>query len=169
MSRLARLDEHQSERRGAVKKGAGGRKKYRRFDRHERMPHDWRSMADRERSAVVVVGRTEEVNPHEHRARFNGYFFKAFPAFAAEIAGIPRIVDGDAVEIGKVKIRLSGIDAPETDQICLDTKGEKWACGIAARDELIRHSNGQIWKCTTTGTDRCGRSLANCFIEGECE
>ncbi len=39
------------------------------------------------------------------------------PAFAAEITGIPRIVDGDTVEIGHVKIRLSGIDAPETDQI----------------------------------------------------
>jgi endonuclease YncB( thermonuclease family) len=78
----------------------------------------------------------------------------ASPALAAEITGIPRIVDGDTVEIGQVKIRLSGIDAPETDQICLDAKGEKWACGIAARDELIRHSNGQAWECTTTGTDQ---------------
>jgi endonuclease YncB( thermonuclease family) len=91
----------------------------------------------------------------------------ASSAFSAEITGIPRIVDGDTVEIAHVKIRLSGIDAPETDQICLDAKGEKWACGIAARDELIRHSNGQLWECTTTGTDRYGRSLGNCFIEGE--
>ena len=37
----------------------------------------------------------------------------ASPAFAAEITGIPRIVDGDTVEIGQVKMRLSGIDAPE--------------------------------------------------------
>jgi endonuclease YncB( thermonuclease family) len=91
----------------------------------------------------------------------------ALPAFAGEVSGVPRIVDGDTVEIGQVKIRLSGIDAPETDQVCLDAKGEKWACGIAARDELIRHSNGQPWECTTTGTDQYGRSLANCFIEGE--
>jgi endonuclease YncB( thermonuclease family) len=91
----------------------------------------------------------------------------AAPVFAAEITGVPRIVDGDTVEIGQVKVRLSGIDAPETDQICLDAKGEKWACGIAARDELIRHSNGQAWECTTTGTDQYGRSLAGCFIEGE--
>jgi endonuclease YncB( thermonuclease family) len=89
------------------------------------------------------------------------------PVFASEITGIPRIVDGDTVEIGQTKIRLSGIDAPETDQICLDAKGEKWACGIAARDELVRHSNGQAWECTTTDTDQYSRSLANCFIEGE--
>jgi endonuclease YncB( thermonuclease family) len=88
----------------------------------------------------------------------------ASTAFAAEVTGVPRIVDGDTVEIGRVKIRLSGIDAPETDQICLDAKREKWACGIAARDELIRHSNGQIWECTTTGSDQYGRSLANCYM-----
>jgi endonuclease YncB( thermonuclease family) len=91
----------------------------------------------------------------------------ASPAFAAEITGIARIIGGDTVEIDLVKIRLSGIDAPETDQLCLDAKGEKWACGIVARDELIKHSNGQAWECTTTGTDRYGRSLANCFVEGE--
>jgi endonuclease YncB( thermonuclease family) len=89
------------------------------------------------------------------------------PIFAGEITGTPRIVDGDTVEIGHVKIRLSGIDAPETDQICLDANGQRWACGIAARDELIKHSNGQRWECETAGTDQYGRSLCNCFIEGE--
>ncbi|HJY90669.1 MAG TPA: thermonuclease family protein, partial [Candidatus Acidoferrum sp.] len=89
------------------------------------------------------------------------------PACATEISGTPRIVDGDTVEIGQTKIRLLGIDAPETDQICLNAKGDRWACGIAARDELTRHSNGQIWECTTTERDQYGRSLASCFIEGE--
>jgi endonuclease YncB( thermonuclease family) len=89
------------------------------------------------------------------------------PASGAEVSGTPRIVDGDTVEIGQTKMRLVGIDAPETDQICLNANREKWACGIAARDELIRHSNEQLWECTTIGTDRYGRSLANCFIEGE--
>ena len=85
------------------------------------------------------------------------------PAFAAEISGTPRIVDGDTVMIGQTKIRLSGIDAPETDQLCLDAKGEKWACGIAARDALIKYSNGQPWDCDLTGTDQSGRSLGTCF------
>jgi endonuclease YncB( thermonuclease family) len=89
------------------------------------------------------------------------------PACGTEISGPPRIVDGDTVEIGQTKIRLLGIDAPETDQICLDAEGQRWACGIAARDQLIRYSNGRLWECTMTGTDRYGRSLATCFIEGE--
>jgi endonuclease YncB( thermonuclease family) len=37
----------------------------------------------------------------------------ATPAVAGDITGIPRIMDGDTVEIENTKIRLSGIDAPE--------------------------------------------------------
>jgi endonuclease YncB( thermonuclease family) len=89
-------------------------------------------------------------------------------AFATESAsGEPRIVDGDTVQIELTKIRLSGIDAPETDQLCLDAKGEKWACGVAARDALIKYSAGRPWDCDLTGTDRYGRSLGKCFVEGE--
>ena len=40
-------------------------------------------------------------------------------ADAAERSGIPRVVDGDTLTIGATKIRLQGIDAPETDQVCL--------------------------------------------------
>jgi endonuclease YncB( thermonuclease family) len=92
----------------------------------------------------------------------------ASPAPAAEIiSGEPRIVDGDTVQICQTKIRFAGIDAPETDQVCLDAKGAKWACGIAARDELIRFSAGRPWDCDLTGTDKYGRSLGKCFVEGE--
>ena len=47
-----------------------------------------------------------------------------------------RIVDGDTLAIGETKIRLEGIDAPESDQLCLDRNAVKWNCGIAARDPL---------------------------------
>ncbi|MEA2820872.1 MAG: hypothetical protein QOJ86_2876, partial [Bradyrhizobium sp.] len=59
------------------------------------------------------------------------------PAFAsaAEITGVPKIRDGDQLQIGGTRIRLGGIDAPSSDQLCLNTKGERWTCGIAARDE----------------------------------
>jgi endonuclease YncB( thermonuclease family) len=88
-------------------------------------------------------------------------------AHAAEVSGVPRIVDGDTVQISSAKIRFAGIDAPETDQVCLDAKGEKWACGIASRDALIKFSAGRPWDCNITGTDKYGRSLGNCFVDGE--
>ncbi|WP_051380691.1 thermonuclease family protein [Bradyrhizobium sp. WSM1743] len=89
------------------------------------------------------------------------------PVCAAKLSGPPRILDGNTIELEKTKLRLSGIDAPETDQICLDAHGRKWACGVAARDELIKHSNGRTWDCHTTGVDEYGRSRGSCFIEGE--
>jgi endonuclease YncB( thermonuclease family) len=54
------------------------------------------------------------------------------------ISGMARIVDGDTLAIGDIKIRLEGIDAPETDQVCLDANAAKWTCGIVARDQLHR-------------------------------
>ena len=71
------------------------------------------------------------------------------PAFAsaADITGVPKIRDGDQLQIGSTRIRLGGIDAPSSDQLCLNTKGERWTCGIAARDELIRHVGDKPWTC----------------------
>ena len=36
----------------------------------------------------------------------------------ADITGKPGVVDGDTIHIGKTKIRLHGIDAPEMKQTC---------------------------------------------------
>ena len=89
------------------------------------------------------------------------------PVFAATLSGAPRILDGNTIEIEKTTVRLAGIEAPETDQICLDAQGRKWACGVAVRDELIKHSNGRTWDCHTERRDEYRRALGNCFIEGE--
>jgi endonuclease YncB( thermonuclease family) len=89
-------------------------------------------------------------------------------ALAADaISGVARIVDGDTLAIGDIKIRLEGIDAPETDQVCLDAAAAKWACGVVARDRLIAHVNGRPIDCKPTGTDRYGRTLAVCRVAGE--
>ena len=74
-------------------------------------------------------------------------------AQAAEFVGVPRVVDGDTLEIGAVKVRLQGIDAPETDQICLNASGDHWTCGIDARDRLAAHIAGHEIRCVSNGTD----------------
>jgi len=45
-----------------------------------------------------------------------------FPAHA-DITGKPRVVDGDTIHIGKTKIRLHGVDAPEMDEIAGELLG----------------------------------------------
>ena len=94
----------------------------------------------------------------------------SFPAIAqaADITGVPKIREGDHLQIGNTRIRLGGIDAPSVDQLCLNTKGERWTCGAAARDELIKRFGGKNWTCHIRGaTDRRGRTVARCEADGE--
>jgi endonuclease YncB( thermonuclease family) len=88
-------------------------------------------------------------------------------AFAADVTGQAKVREGDHVQIGNSRIRLAGIDAPSVDQLCLNTRGERWTCGVAARDELAKHTENRTWSCHLTQTDRRGRSLARCEVDGE--
>ena len=84
-----------------------------------------------------------------------------------EYFGVPRVVDGDTLVVGATKVRLEGIDAPETDQICLNGRGDHWTCGIEARDRLQAHIEGQAVFCLSNSIDVYQRSLAKCSLEGE--
>jgi endonuclease YncB( thermonuclease family) len=80
---------------------------------------------------------------------------------------VPRVVDGDTLAIGATKIRLEGIDAPETDQICLNANGVRWTCGIEARDQLAVHIGGREIRCSSSGIDAYKRTLATCYFGDE--
>ena len=51
-------------------------------------------------------------------------------ATAETLSGPVRVVDGDTLELGKERIRLYGIDAPETKQLCKNNTGKDYACGV---------------------------------------
>jgi endonuclease YncB( thermonuclease family) len=91
-------------------------------------------------------------------------------ARAADVAGTPSaigITDGDTVVIAGRNIRLLDLDAPESDQVCLDYNGEFWRCGVAARDALIAWAATKQWRCHLTGERTYNRSLASCVVDGE--
>ena len=88
-------------------------------------------------------------------------------AHAADITGVPKIREADALQIGASRIRLGGIDAPSVDQLCINNSGERWTCGVAARDELIKHVGNKSWTCHVRQTDRRGRQIARCEVDGE--
>ena len=87
-------------------------------------------------------------------------------ALSAEVSGVAQVSDGDTLAIGGVKIRLEGIDAPETDQVCLDEQGDRWTCGIEARNQLAARIGSEAIACRLEGADRYGRSLGTCFADG---
>ena len=94
-------------------------------------------------------------------------FFTSATHAAEVISGIPRVVDGDTLVVGTTKIRLASIDAPESDQVCIDGNRKPWTCGIEARDRLAAHIGNHPIDCAPTGLDTYGRTLATCTLAGE--
>ncbi len=92
----------------------------------------------------------------------------ALPA-APEIAqaqityGNPRAIDGDTLDFGGMRVRLFGIDAPETGQAC-ERDRIAWACGIEAKALLEALVAGQHVECSPRGHDRYGRTVAVCSV-----
>jgi endonuclease YncB( thermonuclease family) len=86
------------------------------------------------------------------------------PQARREIVGKAWVIDGDTIDVSRVRIRLLGIDAPESDQTCTDAEGKRWYCGHAATHALIRHLSGQQLRCAAVGFDRYHRVLAVCTL-----
>jgi endonuclease YncB( thermonuclease family) len=90
----------------------------------------------------------------------------AVPATAAGIRGEAVVSDGDTLAIGAVRIRLHGIDAPETGQRCALQAGGEWDCGQAALDRLAELVAGRVVHCTPHDRDGYGRLVATCAVSG---
>jgi endonuclease YncB( thermonuclease family) len=88
-------------------------------------------------------------------------------AHGEQVEAVPQIVDADTIYAGQTRIRLSGIDAPEMDQICIDASGKNWRCGVDAREKLEAFTHGRLWICALTGTDVYKRHLASCSVGRE--
>jgi len=95
--------------------------------------------------------------------RVLAFLLFATPAFAADISGRASVVDGDTIEISGERIRLNGIDAPESWQRCT-AGGKEYRCGKEAAfalDEWLAKSRPT--RCEFVERDRYGRMVANCF------
>lgn len=88
------------------------------------------------------------------------------PAASEQIEGRARVIDGDTVSIGPHRIRLHGIDAPETAQTCLDSRHSSYRCGARSAQTLVRIIAGRPIQCSIRTRDRYGRSIAQCFAAG---
>jgi len=85
-----------------------------------------------------------------------------FSAYAEELRGEPSIVDGDTVVVSGEKIRLYGIDSPESKQTCT-AKGKEWRCGEEATLALARLIKTRWITCIGDERGKYGRLIAVCY------
>ena len=77
-----------------------------------------------------------------------------------------RIVDGDTLDVRGIRIRLSGIDAPESKQTCANAQHETYSCGEIATQKLRERIGDGSVSCTLDKQDRYERWLGTCTSDG---
>lgn len=89
----------------------------------------------------------------------------AAPAARAQqsIVGVASVVDGDTIEVHGARIRMHGIDAPESRQECIRADGTSWRCGQQAALALSDRIGRATVRCEPRDRDRYGRVVAVCF------
>ena len=82
------------------------------------------------------------------------------------LVGRAGVIDGDTLEVQGVRVRLWGIDAVESSQTCLDASGKPWLCGRRAAFALADFLGQRTVRCVQRDTDRYGRVVAVCRVDG---
>jgi succinoglycan biosynthesis protein ExoI len=85
-------------------------------------------------------------------------------ANAQTVSGRASVIDGDTIDIAGERIRLNGVDAPESWQRCRNAQGAEYQCGKQAAfalDEWLAASRPT--RCEYVERDRYGRFVGNCF------
>jgi endonuclease YncB( thermonuclease family) len=118
---------------------------------------------------IVILACAAGYSAYRQGSTKYGYrhWNRPFTAPHGTITGRPWVIDGDTIDVDGARIRLEGIDAPETDQSCADAHGQSWPCGRAATRELKSHLASREVTCSTTGYDRYRRVLAVCSVAGD--
>ncbi len=83
------------------------------------------------------------------------------------ISGNAYITDGDTIKLGKERIRLIEIDAPEMAQKCYDKNNNSYLCGVMSKNFLLDLVKSKEVFCKYNKRDIYSRILGNCYVGNE--
>jgi endonuclease YncB( thermonuclease family) len=81
-----------------------------------------------------------------------------------DMTGQASVIDGDTLEIHGTRVRLWGIDAPESSQLCRGEDSLQYQCGTKAANELDAFIARRPVSCIPISLDRYGRTVATCAV-----
>jgi endonuclease YncB( thermonuclease family) len=85
-------------------------------------------------------------------------------ADADDLTGRASFIDGDTLKIHGTRIRLWGIDAPESSQLCRGDDSLPYRCGAKAANDLDAFIASRPVSCLPISLDRHGRTVATCAV-----
>jgi endonuclease YncB( thermonuclease family) len=86
----------------------------------------------------------------------------AVPPRGPALIARARAIDGDTLELAGDRVRLFGIDAPESSQHCVTEAGARVPAGRRAAEALQGFAGEAAVTCEVQDTDRYGRKVAVC-------
>jgi hypothetical protein len=89
------------------------------------------------------------------------------PALVGDLVGQASIIDGDTIEIHGTRIRLWGIDEPESTQLCRGEDSLQYRCGAKAANDLDAFIARRPVNCIPMNLDQylAARLIASNFGE----
>ena len=87
-------------------------------------------------------------------------------ALAGDLTGQASVIDGDTLEIHGTRIRLWGVDAPESSQLCRGDDSLPYRCGAKAANDLDAFIARRPVSCLSVTLDQYGRTVVLCSVGG---
>jgi endonuclease YncB( thermonuclease family) len=88
---------------------------------------------------------------------------------SADIVGVASALAGDTIETHGERIRLHGIDAPESGQSCLDAAGQRWRCGqqaaLALQDTSLAGAPSPVTRTMSTATGGSSAAASSAALD----
>lgn len=112
-----------------------------------------------EKSKNLMGKNTPQKKSNEHQQKSKGFDLTAYP----KISGSATVIRANVFYINGRYVRLYGVDAPDTDQICSKGNGSSYNCGEEAASWVRNWIDQNSIDCYLLKIDPKGQDLATCI------